>query len=150
VLPNIPVHGFEFAQDAINNALCENIHLQDLTLPITLTKKNKTLGICLEVLEHIDDLHSHAVLENITRNTDILIFSAALPGQGGTGHINCRPRIDWIRRFADLGWVIDLDSTQHLLNHMVKGSYMGWFIANAMVLVPSSTKQPVYFFNNYL
>lgn len=151
VMPNIAVHGFEFAQDAVDSALSENVHLQDLTIPLTLPKTEKTLGICLEVLEHIDDLYWRVVLENLTRNTSCLIFSAALPGQGGTGHINCRPRIDWIRRFAELGWVVDLDSTQHLIKHMLhNGLYMGWFIANAMVLVPISAEQPPYYFNHYL
>ena len=88
------------------------------------------------MLEYIEDVHWKPVLENITNNSDKVIFSAAVPGQGGIGHINCRPKIDWIKRFHQLGWVVDLDATNHLLSYMRQGYHMGWFVNNAMVLIP--------------
>jgi hypothetical protein len=147
-LPTIESKGFEFSKDAITAALCPDIIETDLTVPLFFGKGAKTLGLCLEVLEHIDDSFWKEVLTNITNHSDIVIFSAALPGQGGTGHINCRPRIDWIRRFHELGWVVDADATQHLLTFMKKGVHMGWFAANAMVLVPAKAS-PVYYYNHY-
>lgn len=154
--PAIRAHGYEFSQDAIDNAVIPDsiIHRVNLTesecIDIETRVGNNTLGICLEVLEHIEDAKWPIVLGNIIRNCNILIFSAALPGQGGTGHINCRPRIDWIRRFAELGWVVDLDATQHLVNFMRGGVHMGWFVNNAIVLVPRGDEHPVYFHNHYL
>jgi len=136
-LPNIEAIGFEFSEDAVRHALCKNVKQFDLTQPILREKKDNTftLGLCLEVLEHIDDSNWKPVLDNITKLSDIIIFSAAIPGQGGTGHINCRNKIDWIRRFYSLGWVIDLDHTKHMLEYMKNGYHMGWFAFNAMVLV---------------
>lgn len=134
--PGTDTYGLEFSEDAVKNAVCPNVIQHDLTQPIKLNRRNMTLGLCLEVLEHIDDEQSKPVLENIVSNCDRLIFSAAHPGQGGTGHINCRPKIDWIKRFHELGWVVDLDATMHLLNYMKQGYHMGWFAMNAMVLIP--------------
>ena len=134
-LPAIESFGFEFSKDAVDHALCADVINFDLTNRLDTVKKPNTLGLCLEVLEHIDDTYWKDVLLNITNLSDIIIFSAAIPGQGGTGHINCRNKIDWIRRFHELGWVIDLDATKHLLSYMTNGYHMGWFSFNAMVLV---------------
>jgi hypothetical protein len=136
-LPLIESKGFEFSKEAVDRALCGDVIQMDLTEPLTLTKPPNTLGLCLEVLEHIPDEHHGAVLSNLTKGCDTLIFSAALPGQGGTGHINCRPRIDWISRFHALGWVVDVDATQHLVAFIVKGLHMGWLRENVMVFVPA-------------
>jgi hypothetical protein len=135
-LPATPTIGYEFSKEAVDNALCKNVYHFDLTTKLGTVKLPNTLGICLEVLEHIDDTHWKEVLENIVNSCDKLIFSAAVPGQGGVGHINCRPKIDWIKRFHELGWVVDLDASNHLLNYIKQGYHMGWFANNAMVLIP--------------
>lgn len=134
-LPDIKALGYEFSEAAVNAALCMDVHHFDLTQVLDRPKSPMTLGLCLEVLEHIEDSHWRPVLENITKLSDIIIFSAARPGQGGTGHINCRPKIDWIRRFSSLGWIVDHDFTSHLLAYMKNGPHMGWFANNAIVLV---------------
>jgi hypothetical protein len=136
-LPDISATGFEFSEAAIARAVCSNIYQADLTAPLACVKTPNTLGLCLEVLEHISDSKWHPVLENMTRLSDIIIFSAAVPGQGGTGHINCRPKIDWIRRFHSLGWVVDYDKTRAMQRHMQAGYHMGWFANNAIILVPA-------------
>jgi len=150
-MPTIPSHGFEFSTDAVSRALCADVHQTDLTYPLVspISRTENTLGICLEVLEHIDDANWRSVLTNLISNCDILLFSAALPGQGGTGHINCRPRIDWIRRFHMLGWVLDIDATEHLLTEIRKGPHMGWFAQNAMIFVPSTNTTPSYHYKFY-
>lgn len=135
----IPVSmGLEFSSDAVKNAVCPNIVQADLTTPFSLElpESKDRLGICLEVLEHIEDSQSKQVLQNVVNNCDRLIFSAALPGQGGVGHINCRPKIDWIKRFHELGWVVDLDATRHLLHYIQKGYHLGWLANNVIVLIP--------------
>jgi SAM-dependent methyltransferase len=136
-LPAVKSIGYEFSKDAVDMALCKDIIQFDLTVPLKTEKVPDTLGLCLEVLEHIDDSNWKPVLENITSHCDKLIFSAAVPGAGGIGHINCRNKIDWIYRFHTLGWIVDLDATKHMLDHMKNGYHMGWFAWNAMVLVPA-------------
>lgn len=135
LMPEIDSIGYEFSQDAKNNSMCDNIILTDLTQILDVDKKDNTLGLCLEVLEHIDDKYWKEVLINITKLSDKIIFSAARPGQGGTGHINCRPKIDWIRRFHQLGWVVDHDSTTHFLDFITSGYHMGWLKTNVFILV---------------
>ena len=62
--------------------------------------------ICTEVAEHVPEEHSDQVVKNIaTLARKFIVWSAAPPGQGGTGHINCQPPEFWLDRFKSLNWV---------------------------------------------
>jgi glycosyltransferase involved in cell wall biosynthesis len=90
--------------------------------------------VCLEVLEHIDPTHGQLALTNLVNACeDMLIFSAARPGQGGTGHINCRPRADWIKDITDLGMTYSEQLTADLKAQVQQDVCMGWFLNNVAV-----------------
>lgn len=59
---------------------------------------------CLEVAEHVPASASETLLDNIARHGKQVLFSAAVPGQGGENHINERPREYWRDRFAARGY----------------------------------------------
>lgn len=42
----------------------------------------------LEVAEHLDEVHADAFVASLARHGDTVLFSAALPGQGGAHHVN--------------------------------------------------------------
>jgi 2-polyprenyl-3-methyl-5-hydroxy-6-metoxy-1,4-benzoquinol methylase len=46
------------------------------------------LVICIEVIEHLSDEAAERLVKQITNSTNVVLFSAAIPGQGGIGHIN--------------------------------------------------------------
>src|SRR3981081_11169 len=46
------------------------------------------LAICLEVAEHLPAASADALVALLTRHAPVVLFSAAIPGQGGTGHVN--------------------------------------------------------------
>jgi hypothetical protein len=46
-----------------------------------------------------------ALVDNLVRHGDFILFSAAVPGQGGKGHINERPLGYWRDLFALRGYV---------------------------------------------
>lgn len=60
---------------------------RDLTKPFDLGRKFD-LAICLEVAEHLPDSSAEGLVQSIINHTDVLMFSAAIPGQGGQNHIN--------------------------------------------------------------
>lgn len=53
------------------------------------------LTICLEVLEHLESETAKELMIEFGKKTKYLLFSAAIPGQGGTHHINERPYEYW-------------------------------------------------------
>lgn len=64
------------------------------------------LGICLEVLEHLKDETGNRILESLSSSCEIVLFSAATPGQGGTGHINERSHSYWLDKFRLYGFEV--------------------------------------------
>lgn len=60
---------------------------KDLTQPFSLDKKFDLI-ICLEVAEHLPTNSSEGFIFSLTQHADVILFSAAIPGQGGQYHIN--------------------------------------------------------------
>lgn len=65
----------------------ENFKAHDITQPFDL-KRNFDLAQCLEVGEHIPQSASETLIANLVRHSSAVLFSAAIPGQGGENHIN--------------------------------------------------------------
>lgn len=77
--------------------------LTDVTRPIVLPAR-VDLAICLEVAEHIPEASAGCLLDSLTAAADVVVFSAAIPGQGGYEHVNERFQQDWVDRFAARGY----------------------------------------------
>lgn len=71
----------------------------DLSQPLELTRRFD-LVLCLEVAEHISDSCADGLVESLTNLGDRIVFSAAVPGQGGDGHINEQWPDYWVKKFA--------------------------------------------------
>ena len=70
----------------------------------TLIKKcqfshNFDLAVSFEVAEHLDKSFAKNFVEFLTSLSDIIIFSAAIPGQGGQGHVNEQWPSFWVNIF---------------------------------------------------
>lgn len=59
----------------------------DLRKPLELARQ-VDMAISVEVAEHIDPEYSDIFIKNLCSCSDIVLFSAAISHQGGTGHIN--------------------------------------------------------------
>jgi len=73
---------------------------------LTITPKRYDVCLCIEVAEHIDPHNSHKLVKLLTRTSDYIIFSAAPPGQEGTGHINCQDKEYWYKLFEKEGFIL--------------------------------------------
>jgi SAM-dependent methyltransferase len=91
------------------------------------------LCLCLEVAEHIDASRANEFVAKLVRVAPTVIFSAALPGQGGHGHINCQPQDYWAHKFACHNYVRDAEATTRLVEFMKTGYHLGWFVNNVQV-----------------
>ena len=89
--------------------------------------------ICLEVAEHIDESLADQLIDRLVRVAPTVMFSAAQPGQGGHGHINCQPKEYWAHKFAQRNYVLDETETNKLCDFMRNGYHMGWFVNNVQI-----------------
>lgn len=77
--------------------------VRDLNKPFDL-ERTFDLVQSLEVAEHLRPETSAAFVNTLVRHGDIVLFSAAVPGQGGTTHINERPIEFWRGLFRERGY----------------------------------------------
>jgi hypothetical protein len=68
-------------------------------------EKKYDLAISLEVAEHLPESFARTFVKTLTDASDIVLFSAAIPFQGGTNHINERWQSYWRDIFGTHGFV---------------------------------------------
>jgi hypothetical protein len=69
------------------------------------TDKHYDLVTCLEVAEHLPEKVGRGLIMNLTDAAPLVLFSAAIPGQGGLNHINEQWPAYWQALFAERGFV---------------------------------------------
>lgn len=74
----------------------------DLTQPFRAGRFD--LALSLEVAEHLAEDHAETFVDTLTGLSDRVVFSAAIPGQGGTHHVNERWPEYWRGLFARRGY----------------------------------------------
>lgn len=62
------------------------------------------LCISVEVAEHLPPARSRGFVADLCRLSDVVLFSAAVPQQGGTDHVNEQRASQWVARFAEEGF----------------------------------------------
>lgn len=62
------------------------------------------MAMSLEVAEHIPETLAEPFVSKLTDASDIVLFSAAIPGQGGVNHINEQYQSYWNRLFKKSGY----------------------------------------------
>ena len=77
----------------------------DLKKPFRLDKQFD-LVVSLEVAEHLPSDSAEIFVDSLTRHGPVILFSAAIPFQGGTHHINERWPDYWVKFFENKGYVV--------------------------------------------
>lgn len=76
---------------------------EDLSSTVRLGRKFD-LVVSLEVAEHISAQCSDTFIKNLVSHGDFVLFSAAVPGQGGEFHVNEQPLEYWREKFYRFGF----------------------------------------------
>jgi SAM-dependent methyltransferase len=133
--------GVDNDERLVEGAFLKRIDVTTYFRGVPQTVKSPLFGDCsvilsLEVGEHLPSEKADDYVDFIRGSweaTEIIYFSAARPGQGGEGHINCQPKAYWVSKFHDAGYWLDPDATDEWLNWMRGGYHMGWLTQNGMV-----------------
>lgn len=72
----------------------------DLTEPFVIDRQFD-LAVCLEVGEHLDPEHARGLVTSLVGLAPVVLFSAAIPGQGGHHHVNEQWPDYWEALFAE-------------------------------------------------
>jgi hypothetical protein len=103
----------------------------DLAMPLDLGRRFD-LVIGLEVAEHIPAEGADNYVDTLTRHGDFILFSAAIPGQAGDGHINCQPHEYWHQKFLSRGYA-KLD----VIRPAIRGDWrvQSWYQSNVFLYI---------------
>ena len=115
----------------------DNFRAHNLTENFNLGRKFD-LAQCLEVAEHLPRESSEQLVANLCQHSDIVLFSAAAPGQGGENHINEQDYNFWRDLFLGQGFQL-YDAVRPGLKGKI--SVKPWYRFNAFLFVRKGSHQ---------
>ena len=80
-----------------------DLHFADLARPRARTE-TYDLAVALEVAEHLPPERAAGFVEDLCAFAPVVLFSAAIPGQGGVGHLNEQWPVYWVELFEAQGY----------------------------------------------
>lgn len=104
---------------------------QDLETPLAIDG-TFDLAVCMEVAEHLTPGRASLLVEELAQRANVVVFAAAIPGQGGTGHINEQWAAYWFGKFDAQGFVA-VDAVRHKVWR--DGDVPAWYSQNTFVYV---------------
>lgn len=103
----------------------------DLSKPLP-TGHKCSLVMSLEVAEHLPEDSAVELVTSLCELSDVVVFSAAIPFQGGTDHINLQWQGYWAGLFSAKGYVV-IDALRPLIWDDDRVSF--WYRQNTLVYV---------------
>lgn len=91
------------------------------------------LALCLEMAEHVSPQAGDHLVSELCRVADAVLWSAAIPGQGGDGHVNEQWPDYWQERFLGQGWRLTDPFRDDLWMHP---DVDPWYRSNTLLAVP--------------
>jgi len=93
------------------------------------------LAMSLEMAEHLPLTRASSFVDELCRMSTVGLFSAASPGQGGTGHVNEQSADYWRHEFARNGFEM-FDPVRHLV--WQDAGVAPWYAQNCFLYVHTS------------
>jgi hypothetical protein len=90
------------------------------------------VGYCFEVAEHLPPNLGDRLVQFTAAVAETVVFTAAQPGQRGTGHVNEQPPDYWIRRFEQQGMSHRADLQERVAAGFA-GAPVEWLARNVLV-----------------
>lgn len=99
------VYGVDGIQVPSDELMIKNNEFLKHDLTKKLTLKNKyDMAISLEVAEHLPESAANIFVDSLTEHSDVVLFSAAIPNQGGQYHLNEQWPEYWQEKFKNKGF----------------------------------------------
>lgn len=104
---------------------------RDLTKPILLERKFD-LVVCLEVAEHLPSEAAPTLVQSLVRLGPVILFSAAIPEQGGVSHLNEQWPEYWTALFSQRGY-LPVDCVRQRIWNVE--NVLWWYAQNTILFV---------------
>jgi SAM-dependent methyltransferase len=107
--------GFDAADAAIDRCRARGLTARKLVIgrdPVPSDRADVALST--EVAEHVPESAADALVDLIAALAPVVLFTAAMPGSSGRGHVNEQPNEYWIARFQMRGFSYQPDLARRL------------------------------------
>lgn len=112
----------------------ESLVIAEMEEPLSL-KGRFDLCLCLEVAEHLSEARASSFVRELTSLADVILFSAAIPFQGGVNHINEQWPEYWAHLFAAAGFDVWAGLRPNIWRNV---SIPWWYRQNLMLFAKNS------------
>lgn len=93
------------------------------------------LALCMEVAEHLPESRADAIVNFLCASSDVVLFGAAIPGQGGAHHVNEKWQSYWVEKFESNGFKHSVKIRNEFWNDERVAI---WYRQNSLVFVTNS------------
>jgi SAM-dependent methyltransferase len=109
------VFGLEYSEAALRFCHKRSLDVRKFDLERALFTDGIVfdVAVSMEVAEHLPEKSADRYVALLARLSDVIVFTAAPPGQGGTDHINEKVPSYWIQKFREKGFTLDEPLAQH-------------------------------------
>ena len=109
--------------------------------PPTDLPRDRDLAYCLEVAEHLPPDLGERLIQFVASQAPVVVFAAAHPGQGGTGHINEQAKPYWIVRFERCGMTHRAEASRQLSQALAERVESAPWLADNVVVFEHAVHQ---------
>jgi hypothetical protein len=133
-LKGLDLYSSDFEELLISKDLLDIVDLNNFSVE---KYPKYDMAISLEVAEHIQANSSKMFVKNLAELSDLILFSAAIPLQPGTAHINCRPIQFWV----DLFNAVNFDCFDCIRSVAMKNKDIEWWYSQNILLFAKNQKR---------
>lgn len=110
----------------------------DLTQPLTVPDEHFDVAMSLEVAEHLPESRAASFVAELCTLAPIVVFAAAVPGQGGDGHVNEQWPSYWLPLFESHGFY----GTGALRFTIWESDISWWYRQNLLIFADDPNRLP--------
>ena len=111
----------------------------NLTRPLDISRKYD-LVVSMEVAEHLPIESADKFIDSLTKLGSVILFSAAIPYQGGMDHVNEQWPDYWQTKFQERGYI----AIDCLRKKFIQNSNVEWWYAQNMIIYVENNRLDNY------
>lgn len=130
------VFGLECSEEALKRCKVRRLDVAkfDLEKDVFSEERSFDVAVSVEVAEHLPENAADRYVDLLTRLSQVVIMTAAPPGQGGRDHVNERPSSYWIAKFRQRGFkYAEGISKRWQEDWKAAGNVESWYYRNLMI-----------------
>jgi SAM-dependent methyltransferase len=126
--------GFDHAAAALARCRAQGLDARPIDLIVAEELPGRAdVVISAEVAEHLPPAAAAGFVDLLCRAAPVVVFTAAVPGQGGTEHLNEQPNEYWVDLFNRRGFRHRSDLTERWRREWAAAGVHPWYARNVMV-----------------